>query len=357
MNTWKSEKNLRSKLLFLLVFTIVIQVSQSSLSQAANSANGSCPTLGKSTTISGTKYTCVKDGKKQIWKKSVVAPAQVTYDQKLESISDALKAKLKYAKSEVNLSLNIDPLLADSQWSRDSVASIPTANKLLAVLGVKPINQQKIYISWGDGFKNQFIPSYCQFPSGGGSCGQTGIIFANLKWFADSWGYSGVEAPYKWEMDKFTITANLPHEIGHYGQEEAAAGIGNKDYWMYEPSWLREGVPEYFKLLATAYDSNVTYKKLHDMYLVNSGAKRCNKHTLLAMSEKNYNSDGCEYTKGLFAAEYLVIKTGRADSIFNMERAIGIDAASIFEKAYGFSLASFCTEADEYFAKITANLK
>lgn len=343
------------KAIGVLASALLLLISAPSAAHAANLPGGNCSPLGKTITLNGNQFKCVKSGKAQIW----VAPAAQlsSIDQKLEAISDAVKVKLQSAKSQVDLSLNIDSVLKDSQWSKDSIASIPTANKLLAVLGVKPINQQKIYISWGGEYKNQFTPSYCQWPSGGGLCGQTGILFADLKWFADSYGYNGVEAPYKWEMDRFTITANLPHEIGHYGQEESAADVGNTDYWKYDPGWLREGVAEYFKLLSSAYDNKVSYKQLHDIYLKNSGSQRCTKFSLLDMSTENFNSDGCEYSKGLFAAELLVSKTGRVESIYDMERTIGTDTASIFQKAYGFSLTSFCKEVDAYFAQITANLK
>lgn len=340
-----------------IAFAVMLLLTQMSFSQAANVHNGSCPSLGKTATIGGVKFICMKSGKKQIWSKAPSTPSMSVIDQKLESISDTIKIKMKSATSAVDLSLNVDPKLTNSQWSKDSIASIPSALKLLSALGVKPVNQMKVYISWGGGFKNQFTPTYCQSPSGGGLCGQTGIIFADLKWFADNWGYGGVEAPYKWEMDDFSIKANLPHEIGHYGQEESAAGVGNTDYWKYDPGWLREGVAEYFKLLSSAYDRNVSYKKLHDMYLKNSGSQRCAKYSLLDMSSDNFNSDGCEYSKGLYAAELLVSKTGRVESIFDMERTIGTDTASIFKKTYGFSLESFCKEVDAYFVQITANQK
>lgn len=357
MRYQRSKSHILPKIIGVAALSLAIQLIQSPYSLGANLPNGTCPTVGKSATINGVKYICKKQGKKQIWSKAPITSALSTIDQKLEAVSDAVKVKMATAKSEVNPSLNIDPILSNSQWSKDSAASIPTALKLLSVLGVKPVNQMKIYISWGSEYRSQFTPAYCQAPSGGGLCGQTGIIFADLKWFADSWGYNGVEAPYKSEMDKFTINANLQHEIGHYGQEESAAGVGNTEYWKYDPGWLREGVAEYFKLLTSAYDNKVTYKKLHDMYLLNSGSKRCTKYSLLSMSLENSNSDGCEYSKGLFAAELLVAKTGRVNSIYDMEKVVGTDTASIFQKAYGFSLASFCKEVDDYFAQITANLK
>lgn len=182
------------------------------------------------------------------------------------------------------------------------------------------------------------------------------MIFADLKWFADNWGYGGAEKTYKSEMDKFTISANIPHEIGHFGQSEVAMAIGNADSWKYLPPWLREGGAEYFKFLSSAYDRKVTYKSLHDLYLLNGG-NRCANILLAQMNEQDSKTDGCEYGKGLFATEYLVLKTGRVDAPLLMNTKIGTDTASIFKSAYGFSLSDFNREADAYYLKLISSKK
>jgi hypothetical protein len=279
--------------------------------------------------------------------KPVVTPP--TDDSKLEAIFNNLKPKMDAANPTFDYSLNVDPLLKDSQWTKDSIASINSAKKLLTVLGVTPPKKLQIYLTWGPEYAAPFLPDYCQAGTGGGGyCGQTGKLVSNIKWFINNWGYGETEKPYKSEMDKFIVTANVPHEIGHFGQDSTATSADNPDYWRYQPAWLREGGAEYFKFLAYAYDNKVTYKHLHDLYLA-SGVERCLNVPLVSESP-----DGCEYTKGLFAIEYLVLKTGNPNAIFAMAKTNGTDTASIFKSTYGFTLADFAKEADAYFAKVVA---
>jgi hypothetical protein len=343
-------------LLLLISLTLVLVSGPSAI--AANFANGKCPSAGDKTTINGAKYICTKSGKKLIWKKISAKPIskstnQSSEDLKLETIFNGLAAKMNQVAPEFDLTVNVDPLLRNSKWSKDSVSSIGSATKLLTAIGIEKGQPMKIYLSWGPEYKNQFVPDFCKFAGGGGSCGQTGILFADLKWFAESWGYGTQEAPYKSEMDEVTITANLPHEIAHYAQTEAALAVGNTDYWMYIPPWLREGGAEYFKLLSSAYDNKRTYKSLHDLY-VRNGTERCSKFPLAKITPQDSNSDGCEYGKGLLAVEYLVIKVGSPDALFMMQRTPGNDSASIFKKAFGFSLSEFEKEADDYFLRVTS---
>jgi hypothetical protein len=338
----------------VLTISIFLSISLTPFSSAATAKEGAtCSKSGLLATVKSSTFKCTKSGKKLIWVKVSVQPAE---DTKLEALYSAVKLKMDQSDPKFDISINVDPQLSKSNWSKDSVASIGSATKLLQAMGVKTSTPMKIYISWGMEYLDKYLPDYCKFSAGGGSCGQTGIIFADLNWFATSWGYGGIEKPYKSEMDKFMISANLPHEIGHFGHSEAAMAIGNLDYWKYIPPWLREGGAEYFKLLSSAYDRKVTYKSLHDLYLLNSG-DRCVNISLAQMTEQDSKSDGCEYGKGLFATEYLVIKTGRADAPFLMNQKAGTDTSSIFKSAYGFSLADFNKEADAYYLKLLANNK
>jgi len=345
-----------------ILVSLTLALSSAPNAFAANVADGKCISAGKAATIGGAKYICTKSGKKLIWKKkSAAKPTASTASQsnemaKLELIFNDIAEKMNQAKPKFDISVNVDPLLSNSQWSKDSVSSIGSATKLLTAMDIQRGQPMKIYLSWGPEYKNQFVPDYCKFGGGGGSCGQTGILFADLKWFAESWGYGSKEAPYKSEMDEFTIAANLPHEIAHYAQTEAALAAGNADYWMYAPPWLREGGAEYFKLLSSAYDKKKTYKSLHDLY-VRNGTERCSKFPLSKITPQDSKSDGCEYGKGLLAVEYLILKVGSPDALFMMYKTSGTNSAAIFKKAYGFSLAEFEKEADEYFLRVTAAKK
>jgi hypothetical protein len=352
-------KNSSYRLFAITAFSLAISLTDISFSQAATSPNGSCPSLGKSAIIGGSKYICAKTGKKQIWKKAPLTPTTSGTDQKLESIFNALKPKLDKATQQFDLTVKRDPLLENSLWTEDSVASISTATKLLQVLGVPPSKKIQIYLSWGPEFANPNLPEYCRSSgggSGGGYCGQTGILFSNIKSFINGWGYGEVEKPYKSEMDRFINIGNVPHELGHYGQDATATDVGNSDSWMYMPAWFREGGAEYFKFLAYAYDNKVTYKHLHDLYVA-TGVERCVNFPLLEMSKKDTNSNGCDYSKGLFAIEYLVLKTGNPNAIFAMNRTIGSDTATIFKRAYGFNLEDFSKEVDAYFSSVIISSK
>lgn len=343
---------MRKSLITLVLLLLSITLVPNSTAAPAK-AGGACSKSGLVLIDKSVKYICTKLGKKLIWVKEMTEAAE---NAKLESIYNEVKIKMDKANPKFKISIDIDPQLGKSTWSNDSVSSIGSATKLLQALGVSPTKQLKIYVSWGPEYLDQFIPDFCKFPSGGGSCGQTGIIFADLKWFADNWGYGGIEKPYKSEMDKLSMSANIPHEMGHFAQSEVAMAIGNADSWKYLPPWLREGGAEYFKLLSSAYDRKVTYKSLRDLYLSNGG-NRCTIISLSQMTNQDSKSDGCEYGKGLFATEYLVLKTGRADAQFLMNTKIGTDTASIFESAYGFSLSDFNKEADAYYLKLISGKK
>lgn len=351
-HSWRHFISSLSKVITVGLCTVIVLVQVPS-AIAANQPNGKCPTLGKTVVTNGVKYTCVKNGANQTWSKVTKLNAE---DAKLEVLFNEIKIKMDSAQPMFNVSINTDPKLNKSVWAKDSVSAIGSSLKLLQALGVESAKEMKIYLSWGGEYKDPFLPDYCRNPSGGGSCGQTGIMFADLKWFATNWGYGGVEKPYKSEMDKFSIGANIPHEIGHYGMAEIAMAASNNSYWMYLPPWLREGGAEYFKLITMAYERKVTYKSLHDLYLTNSG-DRCGALPLSKMTDQDSKTDGCEYSKGLFAVEYLTLKVGKIDALLQMNKTVGTDTAKIFKDAYGFSLADFNKEADSYYAKLLASLK
>jgi len=381
-----SHRPLRILLASLLVLTLASQMSTSS---AVNKASGICPKAGKIVTIKSFKYICQKSGKKLIWVKKVTpkpsattivkasptntptpeptttpeqeptsTPAPTTLPQVLliEDLLMPISAKLQAADFSALTDLaqiHIDPLLADSQWSKDSVASLTMALRILKVLGVTPTNKLNIYISWGPDYRNQFTPDFCHSNSGGGSCGG-GIIYADLLWFANNWGYGGVEKNYSDEMSKFGITANIPHEMGHVAQEESALAATNSDYWKYEPAWLREGGAEFFKVLSYSYYNKLSYKEIHDLYARNADTG-CLSVPLSQMTGQGSYSHACEYTKGYFAAEYLVWKMASIDSLFQMVRTPGTDTASIFKAVYGFDESAFEKDADAYFAQVISS--
>ena len=346
----------QSKKFLALLISLTFPLFSFTSAHAVNVANAKCSSAGKAATIGGAKYICTKSGKKLIWKKVVIAPVSAPVDiGKLESIFNDLKSKMLVAKPNYDLTINVDPKLVDSAWSRDSVESVESALKLWSALGVPQTKKTTIYISWGTEYLKPFFSPGCIGNSPGGTCG-SGLIFVDLKWFADNWGYGGIEKPYKSEMDKLSITANVPHELAHIAQAEVAAFSSNYDSWENFPAWLREGGAEYFKLLSYAFDNKVTYQSLRNMY-ARSGAERCLNVPLARTLGQGSTSEGCEYNKGLFATEYLVLKLNSAESIFTLNKVKGTDSAVMFKTSYNLDRDEFLKEADTYFVKVISGLK
>lgn len=343
----------------LIAIFLALSFLQTNFAWGKDISGTKCPIAGKTTLNSGFTYTCAQKGKNKIWAKISVPNiknestdiSNTGQDNlKLESFFNALKAQMDKAEPKYELNINVDPQLSNSQWSKDSISSIESALKIWKVLGVSPSQKTDIYISWGTEYLAPYLPSSCIGKSGGGACGPNSL-FADLKWFATNWGYGGVEKSYKSEMDKVTINANVPHELAHIAQSNLPGASAYPDNWKFRPAWLREGEAEYFKLLSYAYSSGTTYKYLHNLYASNIG-KSCLNVPLADLTGQGSYSNGCEYSKGLFAAEYLALKYGSIKSLFLFSSANGNNAETIFKNAYGFNLSDFEKEADAYFEKV-----
>ncbi len=254
-----------------------------------------------------------------------------------------------------NLVIKVDPTIADTLWMKNSISTIASATQLTSALGISLDGKLNLYISWGPDFRNKYIPDYCQYGAGGGSCGN-GDIWADLQWFAGGSSDIANADSVPDEITQLSIAANIPHELGHEAQTSAARAAGNPEFWKIQPAWLREGSAEFFKLLAHSKFTGKSYSDLRTLYSKSSGDS-CLAVSLSDLSGQGSYSNGCEYAKGLIAVEYLISKAGNIDALFVTEKQQGEDFAVVFEKSYGISLAQFLTEADDYFAKTMAGLK
>lgn len=60
------------------ISVLVLAIGNTSATAATAKAGAKCPKVGKVSTVSGVKFTCVKSGKKIIWNKGVKVPAATT---------------------------------------------------------------------------------------------------------------------------------------------------------------------------------------------------------------------------------------------------------------------------------------
>jgi hypothetical protein len=276
------------------------------------------------------------------------SPQLAYIDQLIQSIKTEVRGQ-----AAESLTVTVDPILKGAGWAKDSTANLDTALKLLHYFGFTSTQPLNAYISWGPGFRNKFTPISCHGNSGGGSCGN-GIMFADIKWFTDSWGFTDPsKSQYPDALAKISVAANLPHEIGHVLQESAGEKSGTHPESM-NPMWLREGTAEFYKLITYSIQNNIPYSTARMQYL--KYWKYCKDIKLQTLTSQGSSSNGCEYTRGLVAVEYLVWKKKSLNSLFAFQLASGSTQAERFQNAFKFSQVKYQIEADKYFLTTTSTI-
>ena len=280
-------------------------------------------------------------------KKSAQLSPQLKY---VDQLISSIKPKVLASDYE-NVDVMVDPILKNSGWAKDSISNLTTSLKLLRYLGYSSPVPIHAYISWGPAFKNQYVPVSCQYNSGGGSCGN-GILFADVKWFTDMWGFKDkTKSKYPDASTKVDVSANLPHEIGHVLQESASSGTESQGKNL-QPAWLREGSAEFFKLATYSIQNNIPYSTLRNQAL--KYWKYCKGVKLESLAGQGSYKSSCEYVHGLVAIEYLLWKKKSLEILTMYQKTSGTSQSEIFLNAFGLNQSSFQKEADKYFVAVTA---
>jgi hypothetical protein len=257
------------------------------------------------------------------------------------------------AQTPETVTVEVDPFLKGSGWAKDATSNFATALKLMTFLGYKSTDPLRAYISWGTEFRNLHTPQSCQYNAGGGSCGG-GIMFADIQWFTTQWNWiDPTHSKYPDASTKIDVVANLPHEIGHVLQQSANFGSGSMGQEL-SPAWLREGSAEFFKLLTYSIQNNIPYSTLRNQNL--RYWKHCKGVKLATLTGSGSYDNGCEYTDGLVAVEYLIWKRRSLDPLYLFQKSPGASQSAIFRSAFGVDQTAFQKEADSYFVTSTKDL-
>ena len=251
-----------------------------------------------------------------------------------------------------NINIKIDPKITNSLWTKNSIATISSADQILDGFGLHLVDPLNLYISWGPEFRNKYTPVSCHYDAGGGSCGN-GDIWADLQWFAGKGSAISAAESTPDALSQLGIAANIPHELAHEAQQLSGKTAGNPDYWKIQPAWYREGSAEFFKLLAYSKATGKSYESLHSIYAASVG-KFCSSVHLSDLTSQGSYSNGCEYSKGIFAVEYLMSKTGNIKLLFTPETKMGGDFSQVFAESYGLNLSQFSAEVDSYFDRVVS---
>ena len=337
-----------SILTFLLISCLLLQTTPA---QASISTGDKCTKAGRLQQVKFMTYACTKVQGTLVWRprenaKEIASSPVIKYFN-----SEFKKFRTKIPNTDVSnlYTLETEESTKSYLWTKDSINSISTSINLISALGVVPTSSIKFVNFWNAEWARPLLPDWCFIGSGGGACGNQNA-YTNLKWFADSGNHSNTNPNvYQDETQKFLITANLPHEIGHIAQGTLREMQGDLEAYRNDQAWYREGGAELTKVFWYAHTNNVTYSFARNLYIKNMDI-RCKSVSLTALSSSGSTERGCEYNVGFLALEYLLWKIKDIKALYrnyanlNSRTTFG----ETFEVTYGLDFKKFVEEADKY---------
>ena len=319
--------------------------------------NGACSKSGASAKVRFLTYKCERFEGKLLWR-PVENPAEIKASPQLRYLNSEFKKlakRLDATPSFTGYRLEIEPKIERDLWTKDMKASLDVGFKLMNLFAPTPEKEIGVFLYWNDDWIKGKLPEWCKPMGAGRACGGEAMT-GQTKWFAESQNHPNTNPKqYEDETQRFYIFGHFAHEANHIAQHETFRQQGDPNVYEVEPAWLREGGPEFFKILAYAYTYKTTYSFARSLYVKNIGS-RCDVISLNKLGMNPENTNGCEYNNGMIAAEYLVWKNRDIASTlwFHARGARSDGMAKAFQKSYGFSISAFAKEADRYIASQTS---
>lgn len=342
--------------LSLLVFTATLLFPITAEAKTVAMTNAACSKLGTLEQVRFLRYTCARFEGRLVWRPvedsaELKASPQLTF---LNAEFNKLRKMLDSTPEFTNYKLNIEPSIENQLWTKDLKLSLNVGFKLMSIFAPPPPKEITANIYWNSEWLKGKIPGWCR-PSGAGvACGHEAVT-AQTKWFAESRNHFNTNPnQYQDETQRYLVYAHLPHEAHHIAQNLSYTYLGDPNVYNVEPAWLREGAANFLGVMAYAYQYKTSYSFARNLNVKNIGS-RCDSFSLSKLGNNPQDTQGCEYNNGTIAAEYLVWKTKDLKSLlwFYLKGLKDDGTDTAFEKAYGFSLASFIKEADKYIASQT----
>jgi len=296
-------------------------------------------------------YVCTKVKGVLIWRPKENAK-EIAKSPSLKYLNAELeKFRTKIQKTDVSNLYEIQNEGVSERylWTQESINSIPTALNLIIALGVVPEKKINFVNFWNQEWARPLLPDWCFIGSGGGACGSQDV-YANLKWFADSGNHQNTNPNlYEDETQKFLISANVPHEIGHIAQIVLRERSGDRDSFKSDQAWYREGGAEFTKVIWYALTNNVSYSFARNLYVKNLN-QYCKTISLGQLTTNGSSESGCEYNVGFLGVEYLMWKVKDIKAFYkiypNLNSTKSFDET--FELTYGIKFNRFIEEVDKY---------
>ena len=318
--------------------------------------NTPCKKSGDRTHFRFMQYKCQTFQGKMVWRPfentGEIQASPVLKFMNAEFVK--LSKRLDQAPSFDGYSLEVENSVSKYLWTKDMKQSLNIGFKLMKMFGPVPEKPVKVFIFWNDNFVDGKLPAFCKSTGGGVSCAGDSMT-GQLKWFSESRNHPNTDPDrYYDETQRFYIFGHFAHEANHITQHETFRQQGDPNVYEIAPAWLREGGPEFFKILAYAYQYRTTYSFARNLYVKNIGS-RCDVVSINLLGDDARETQGCEYNNGMMAAEYLAWQkrdiAAPLSFYLNGKRDDGMSIS--FEKVYGIPLRLFSSKVDEYISKQT----
>ena len=349
-------------IIHIAVGVIAMAILPSVPATAAIKAGASCTKVNSTKNASGIKLTCVKSGKKLVWKAVPTEPAAPTsFDDLLANYKGIPAAAWKSAHSNIAASTLTTPQVEIIFGPKTKMphGNIVIENALKQVTGIfknftQPPKQTTVYYNFNDlnwakdylnKFKNPFQTTNTYAEQAVEHCPnelQCRGAFGN---YAEGTGLiiNSVALPDGQWVDYFqTSGARDIHEFTHTIQKAQFLELNKKIHWGY-PHWFSEGQPQ----VAGFTGANKTLADYKDMRLRwmdvparglggYSPADISRFYVLQGEASGDPATKNLVYTIGYITVEALTALKG-IDSTMNLVRAIatGDTFEQAFKKIYG----------------------
>lgn len=360
---------MRAKTIFSIVLSIALLFSASHSYAASPPRIGAvCLKVGSTQTFKGTKYTCIKNGKKLVWNKGAavtkknptpilspsIKPTPISSPELSKEVLFIESKLLEISKTLTQVpipdfAVEVEPSDRNSLWANASIADVKTGIGLITALGGSlPSIPKLLVFSDFDWAKTRMSGSCLNWGmnSLGGQCASD-VAFINLGWLKRN-GYKPSEMSDPWL--KMNLSSVLPSRLAHIAQSEvffmSTGSYGTGDLNSI-PAWMLMGKLQLFIVMNYSVATNTPYSKARAEWVKN-WTKSCVNISLFDLSSTSPNVNGCDNINGYLAMELLLFKTGDLKAFYWWEAKASGVAPEGFKKSYGLDWDAFLRQADEY---------
>jgi hypothetical protein len=393
-------EEIKLKRISIVVITgLAFSLLTNTASIAAVKAGGGCSKLGSTTTTDGYQYSCIKSGKKLIWKKGTKAsapPKQTNFKNLIPITLPVAAGKITFANILDNLSL-VPQAAYDSVQKTLSTNLVPVGNNSFIWVGpntktygnknpadaftlasklwsgfTQPTSfgafyfstedvplAEAAYLKWASDNKVPGVASdiYNQCRQGGGPGVFTGLVGDCKNADAGTFGIQaigkakfGVSTNPEFRNGSFLAGGIEIHEFTHFVQTSQFKGLSEyptRDHHAVNPCWLQEGQANFAALSANS-DSFKAYLGLRNgeaLYRTNSAGVLgprdlvgVSNYISLATLDTCFDSYNWGYGTGVLIVEALSAIGGVQSTLaLTALQARGYSFSDAFKLVYGIS--------------------